>query len=177
MYDIGQIPSQLDPSFSLVCSRNGSNSEQESDKSQDIPVFGRKKPQIWTDFEDKRLLQGVNMYGTDSWNVVACFVGNGRTKSQCSQRWYRGLDPRINKESWNKSEDNNLLSLVEKLGTKSWIKIASYFPDRCDVQCRYRYTQLSKKHNIEQPPKIIEYQYMTKKYQTIPSIWSLLNNV
>jgi len=31
--------------------------------------------------------------------VVASFVGNGRTRAQCAQRWSRGLNPKICKKT------------------------------------------------------------------------------
>jgi hypothetical protein len=50
---------------------------------------------------------------------VARYVGNNRTRSQCSQRWQRGLDPRISRSRWTPEDEARLIGLVEKYGEKS----------------------------------------------------------
>lgn len=102
----------------------------------------RKKTRTWSSEEDHRLIMGVYKYGVDNWNSIALFVGHSRSRSQCSQRWIRVLDPHISKSPWSESENRQLLSLVKKYGTKMWVKIASEMDRRSDVQCRYRYKQL-----------------------------------
>lgn len=108
----------------------------------------RAKTRPWTPYEDQRLLAGLHRYGLYDWAAVALFVGNGRTKSQCSQRWIRGLDPSINKEQWTKEEDDRLIGLVAHFGEKCWTHIAGELGNRCDVQCRYRYKQLSREEGF-----------------------------
>ena len=65
----------------------------------------RRKTRTWTIAEDQRLLAGVYHYGLDNWQAVAQFLGSGRNRAQCSQRWTRGLNPRISKKSWTEAED------------------------------------------------------------------------
>ena len=89
---------------------------------------------------------GVHLCG-ENWNDVAEFVGGGRTRSQCSQRWYRVIDPRITKEHWTPEEEKKLLDLVQKYGEKSWIKVAAEMVGRSDVQCRYKYRKMQKAHD------------------------------
>jgi hypothetical protein len=107
----------------------------------------RKTTQPWTGLEDVRLLAAVHRFGlsaTTNWTLVAQFVGNGRSRSQCSQRWIRVLDPRISKRHWTPEEDARLAEFVRRLGEKSWMKIACEMGNRSDVQCRYRYIQMRK---------------------------------
>jgi hypothetical protein len=104
----------------------------------------RAKTRPWRPCEDQRLLAGIHRFGSSDWRVIASFVGNGRTKAQCSQRWSRGLDPKICKEQWSKGEDDHLIELVALYGEKAWTRISSELGNRCDVQCRYRYKQLQK---------------------------------
>ena len=110
----------------------------------DSPLFLRKKSRPWTPYEDQRLLAGIFKFGKESWSNISSFVGNGRTSSQCSQRWIRGLNPKISKSSWNKIEEEKLLNLVSKYGEKSWTKIAQEMGNRSDVQCRYRFQQIQR---------------------------------
>ena len=119
-----------------------------------LPTQGtgsRKKTRSWASEEDFRLLAGVHRFGLDAWSRVAQFVGSGRTRSQCSQRWFRVLDPKISKEVWTKDESKRLLDLVSRYGSKSWTKIAAELGDRSDVQCRYHYKQLQKEGRTPVP--------------------------
>lgn len=112
-------------------------------------VIYRENPfRNWTNSEDLRLLAGMLKYGSESWTSISKFVGNNRTRSQCSQRWNRGLNPRISKEPWTPDEDRFLISLVHRFGEKSWTRVSASIASRSDVQCRYRYYQITRP-----PPK------------------------
>lgn len=111
----------------------------------------RQKARNWTPYEDQRLLAGILKFGLDNWPIIAEFVGSGRNRSQCSQRWYRGLNPSIYKGPWTKEEDDKLVEMVQKLGEKSWRQIATCLGTRSDVQCRYHYQQLVKTRQYESP--------------------------
>jgi hypothetical protein len=104
----------------------------------------RRKPRPWSGPEDTRLLAGIYRYGFDNWAGVADFVGNGRVRAQCAQRWMRGLNPRISKDQWSDAEDQQFLALIQVEGTKMWTKIASEMGNRSDVQCRYHFAQLER---------------------------------
>lgn len=104
----------------------------------------RRKTRGWTIAEDNRLIMAVNEFSIVNLAAIAAFVGSGRSRSQCSQRWIRVLDPKLSKMPWKSEEDDMLLSLCKSYGTKSWMKIATQMGNRSDVQCRYRYTQLTK---------------------------------
>ena len=110
----------------------------------------RKKTHPWSEIEDQRLLSGIHKFGLDNWAAVCAYVGNARTRAQCSQRWFRGLDPRISKVLWTPSEDAKLIELVEKHGDRCWTKIAAELGNRSDAQCRYHYRQLTKEKEEEQ---------------------------
>jgi hypothetical protein len=103
----------------------------------------RRKNVLWSEYEDMRLLAGVHRFGLGAWGSVARFVGNNRVKTQCCQRWSRGLNPNIRRTGWTPEEDERLLALVECFGRKSWTRVATELGNRCDVQCRYRFQQLS----------------------------------
>ena len=121
--------------------------KEPSSPSDDIdiessPVHKKSKP--WSQSEDVRLLAGIYKFGLENWSNVASFVGNGRTRSQASQRWTRGLNPRLSKEAWSSEEDQKLFSLVQQFGDRCWTQIASKMGNRSDVQCRYHYHQVLK---------------------------------
>ena len=115
-----------------------------------LTLQNRKKTHPWSAYEDQRLVAGIHRYGLDDWTQVSAFVGNGRTRAQCSQRWFRGLDPSISKTRWTTEQDDRLLTLVVQFGDKSWTSLAKNVADRCDVQCRYRYLQLQKEPDFNE---------------------------
>ena len=104
-----------------------------------------KKTRPWTLREDNRLLAGMALFGLD-WTKVAEFVGNGRSRGQCSQRWVRGLNPKISKETWTVEEEKKLIKLVEENGQKCWSRISQLMGNRSDVQCRYMFRQITRKN-------------------------------
>lgn len=131
--EIGQQPIPENP----ISSQNGNDSESK-----------RKKSRPWSQYEDDRLIAGIMRCGIENWTSISRFVGNGRTKSQCSQRWYRGLDPKISKMQWSQAEEDLLIHLISIHGSKAWTTISSQMKNRSDVQCRYKYKQLVKEKRI-----------------------------
>ena len=109
----------------------------------------RHKTRPWSQYEDMRLLAGIYKNGIENWTAISKFVGNARTRSQCSQRWYRGLDPAICKDQWTKEEEQRLIDVIAENGDRSWTQIASKMKNRSDVQCRYKYKQLQKERAKE----------------------------
>lgn len=107
----------------------------------------RHRSPPWTTEEDERLIAGIFHYGFSDWQKVSTFVGKGRTRSQCGQRWLRCLDPNMNKEKWSPEEDATLKKLVDLYGIHSWARIAKELGTRTDVQCRYRYVRC-----VKEPP-------------------------
>jgi hypothetical protein len=106
-----------------------------------------RKSNPWSSVEDARLLAAIHRFGSANWTAVAEFVGHGRTRAQCSQRWSRGLDPRLKKAPWTAEEESQLRDLVAQYGLKAWTRIATQMSNRSDVQCRYQYRRLMKQSN------------------------------
>jgi hypothetical protein len=116
-----------------------------AEPNESLASLVRKKIRPWTNYEDQRLLAGIHRYGLDNWTVVSEFVGNQRTRAQCSQRWYRGLDPRISKVLWTAREEERLCNLVQMFGDRAWIRVAAELGNRSDAQCRYHYRHMLKR--------------------------------
>jgi hypothetical protein len=114
-------------------------------RSQDFEgLRSRRRQRPWTEYEDQRLLCGIIRFGLESWTAVSQFVGNQRTRAQCAQRWFRGLDPRISRVMWTSDEERKLVELAEKHHRRSWKSIAMALGNRSDAQCRYHYLQMVK---------------------------------
>ena len=121
--------------------------------SPDPNTINPKKLRHWTQREDNRLLAGVFLFGLSDWNRIATFVGAGRGRPQCLQRWTRTLNPTITKDVWTEEEDQKLVSIVSQYEKVSWTKVANLMENRSDVQCRYHFSQLlkGKKTNLKIP--------------------------
>ncbi|OHT17428.1 Myb-like protein [Tritrichomonas foetus] len=122
-------------------SNKNDNCEEESDSESEQ---SKGKTRLWSKEEDRRLLHAITIFGLGKWKDICVFVGGGRSRAQCSQRWYRSLDPRISKDRWTADEDARLLQSVAINGDHTWTKVAQDVKTRSDVQCRYRYNQIQK---------------------------------
>jgi hypothetical protein len=78
----------------------------------------------------------------EDWTAVAEFVGGGRNRAQCAQRWNRGLNPRIDRDSWKAEDEARLISILRDYRTVGWPAVARQMGDRSDVQCRYHFLQM-----------------------------------
>ena len=129
----------------ILNTQESTNATYTKKKSFNNVRNGRKIAQNWTPNEDNKLLCALHKFGLNNWERVSEFVGLNRNKYQCSQRWYRVLDPSIKKGFWTADEEKELLKLVEKYGDRSWKQIAAEMKYRTDTQCRYHYAILAKK--------------------------------
>lgn len=92
----------------------------------------------WSPEEDENLKILVNNFGKKDWKTIASFLP-GRTDAQCMNRWSKFLDPDLVKGYWTKEEDQQIIDLVTKHGTKSWQLIAKHLSGRLGKQCRDRW--------------------------------------
>jgi hypothetical protein len=60
--------------------------------------------------------------GKKKWTTIAKFIP-GKKASQCSQRWYRVMDPTLRKGKWTCEEEELLVNLVQHEGAH-WKEIA-----------------------------------------------------
>ncbi|KAL0429527.1 UNVERIFIED_CONTAM: Myb-like protein L [Sesamum radiatum] len=93
----------------------------------------------WTKDEDNQLRSAVETFGESNWQLVAS-VMEGRTGTQCSNRWLKTLHParqRVGK--WTPEEDKRLKVAVTLFGPRTWKKVARCVPGRTQVQCRERW--------------------------------------
>lgn len=156
-------------------------------KKKEDPKYAKKRfVCTWSDNEDKRLIFAIHKYGSKDYETVAKFVGNNRSRSQCSQRWERTLNPYINKAPWTQEEESMLIKAVARYGNKAWTQIANCLNTRTDVQCRYHYkhvlngkTKKSKrseesKQRVTEKPKIVEPTLPVIKMQEQPQEFKFL---
>lgn len=95
-----------------------------------------KKPNFWTEEEDKILKEKAKEFNYKNWNLISQFIP-GRSSVQCSAR-FRRIRPGLIKGAWGKEEDSKLLSLYTKYG-KNWAAISKEMPHRSGKQIRDRF--------------------------------------
>lgn len=137
-------------------------------------TFKRKKLNIWTNEEDTKLLEFLEINkGKDlDWVKAAEFLGT-KNANQCSARYHR-IRPGIIKGPWSKEEDEKLKCLVKTLG-KNWITIAMYFTSRNSKQIRDRYLNHLDSRNKKEKFSDEEDNFIIASYKKIGSKWSKIS--
>ncbi|EGO01660.1 hypothetical protein SERLA73DRAFT_158888 [Serpula lacrymans var. lacrymans S7.3] len=99
-----------------------------------------RKIHVWDSQSDKRLMEAMDRYGTENWHltIVARYVSEDATPAQCTNRYYRSLDPGLKRGAWTPEEDERLRLAYAAFGA-SWIDVASVVPGRNNDQCRDRW--------------------------------------
>jgi len=97
-----------------------------------------KNASIWTPEEDETLREVVSMNPDGDWKQIAEMM-DGRTPTQCMQRWKKFLNPKLVKGPWTKEEDEILFKLVSQNGPSNWSSIAAHLRGRNGKQCRERW--------------------------------------
>ncbi|XP_030881696.1 myb-related protein B-like [Leptonychotes weddellii] len=109
------------------------------DTDSDVPEQRDNKCKVkWTHEEDEQLRTLVRQFGQQDWKFLASHFPN-RTDQQCQYRWLRVLNPDLVKGPWTKEEDQKVIELVKKYGTKQWTLIAKHLKGRLGKQCRERW--------------------------------------
>ncbi|XP_064887941.1 myb-related protein B [Columba livia] len=109
------------------------------DTDSDVPEQRDSRCKVkWTQEEDEQLKTLVRHYGQNDWKFLASHFPN-RSDQQCQYRWLRVLNPDLVKGPWTKEEDQKVIELVKKYGTKQWTLIAKHLKGRLGKQCRERW--------------------------------------
>ncbi|XP_078508261.1 myb-related protein B isoform X2 [Lissotriton helveticus] len=108
------------------------------DTDSDVPDQRENMKARWTPEEDDRLKLLVNKFEQNEWKQIASTFPN-RSDQQCQHRWTRVLNPDLVKGPWTKEEDQKVIELVKKYGTKHWTLIAKHLKGRMGKQCRERW--------------------------------------
>lgn len=84
----------------------------------------KRKPSDWTHTEDKQIVDLVNQYGENHWGSIGSKLPN-RTGKQCRDRWNNHLNPNIKHCKWSQCEDETIVALHQKIGTK-WSEMTKH---------------------------------------------------
>ena len=105
-------------------------------KKKDYKNKEIKKPNFWTEEEDKILKEKAKEFNYKNWKSIANFIP-GKNSIQCSAR-FRRIRPGLIKGAWGKEEDSKLISLYEKYG-RNWAAISKEMNQRTGKQIRDRF--------------------------------------
>ena len=108
-------------------------SQKRNRKIRNIEI---KKPNHWTDEEDRILKEKAKEFNYKNWNSIANYIP-GRSSIQCSAR-YRRIRPGLIKGPWKKEEDDKLKLLYKKYGN-NWAAISKEMLNRTGKQIRDRF--------------------------------------
>ncbi|XP_042346909.1 v-myb avian myeloblastosis viral oncogene homolog-like 2a isoform X2 [Plectropomus leopardus] len=117
---------------------NNMCNDTDSDAADGTKKDGTKCTVKWTQEEDENLKILISNFGKKDWKTIASFLP-GRTEFHCMHRWKKYLDPDLVKGYWSKEEDEKIMELVSKYGTKHWSMIARQLKGRLGKQCRERW--------------------------------------
>jgi hypothetical protein len=142
-------------------------------------VRGKPHPKAkFTAEEDLILRSLVHQFGENDWERISHLMPN-RNQRQCKDRWFCYLSPTVQYGPWTADEDSLLLEKVGICGPK-WVRIATYFPTRTDVQVKNRYlvlTRREKKKSVQLTTqesfsvKLLPFsQFATEDCETIPPL-------
>ena len=136
------------PSDEELYPEESTSSESTAETSLAIQPWVRGEDELLRRLANKALPQGGARRGggrggpNDSnlhvWDEISEQF-NGRTATQCINRWQKVLNPENIKGPWCPNEDAQLVDLVRQYGGKHWARIASMLPGRTGKQCRERW--------------------------------------
>ncbi|GMH22033.1 hypothetical protein Nepgr_023876 [Nepenthes gracilis] len=122
--------------------------EEEGEEEEVSGVSSRKKGMnkgAWTAEEDRKLAQGIEMYGPKRWKTIAAKAGLNRCGKSCRLRWMNYLRPNIKRGNISDQEEDLIVRLHKLLGNR-WSLIAGRLPGRTDNEIKnYWNSHLSKK--------------------------------
>lgn len=108
--------------------------------------LGRSQ-KIWSPEEDETILRLIKKYGKN-WKLISEMLGSKNGK-QIRERYINKLDPRIKREDWSEEEDQKILELYSKLGSK-WSEISKTLPGRPENKVKNRfYSFIQKNYEIK----------------------------
>ncbi|CAD8099176.1 unnamed protein product [Paramecium sonneborni] len=113
--------------------RNVSQCCQRWRRLQPIKIIKRKQ---WTQIEDEKILQLVQLHGKN-WKLISLHFP-GILSKQIRERYINKIDPEINTGPWTESEDATIIKLYKEYGGK-WSIISSHLKGRPENMVKNRF--------------------------------------
>ena len=84
---------------------------------------------------------------------------------------FRNSEKTQHRKKFTREEDEKLMRLVKKFGTKSWEEVSKFMPRRCGRQCRDRYNNYLLENFTKGPWTPEEDNFINQKYDEIGPHW------
>jgi hypothetical protein len=98
----------------------------------------------WSIREDSLSRDAIHRFGAGQWDVIAAVIP-GRSSNQCRERWTYRIGPGLNKNPFEKWEDELIVQEREKFGNH-WTLISSHLPGRTSCAVKNRWYSVLRKH-------------------------------
>ncbi|KAG2702032.1 hypothetical protein I3760_06G071400 [Carya illinoinensis] len=115
------------------------------------------KKGLWTEEEDRILLEYVRVHGRGKWNRISKTTGLKRCGKSCRLRWLNYLSPTVKRGGFSEEEEDLIIRLHNLLGNR-WSLIAGRVPGRTDNQVKNHWnSHLCKKLGLkDQNTKLLD---------------------
>ncbi|CAI9275572.1 unnamed protein product [Lactuca saligna] len=111
------------------------------------PCFDKDgiKKGAWSEEEDSKLRLYIERHGHRNWRELPKLAGLSRCGKSCRLRWMNYLRPNLRRGKFTKEEDDVILDLHKKLGSK-WSVMAAQLPGRSDNEIKNHWHTHLKNH-------------------------------
>ncbi|XP_076297567.1 proximal sequence element A Pbp95 [Lasioglossum baleicum] len=134
----------IEPDESTSESTSESTCELACESSRKPNKRTKRRKRMATDDCDRQVVQ-LQDKDVDWFNISSVHFENVHSPLDCRVMWNVFLHPRINKNSWTKSEDVKLKEITRRCKYQNWDRIAEELnTNRSAYQCFIRYNTISK---------------------------------
>lgn len=133
--------------FAVISIGKRQTPEQIMMKIKEVRINGTLRPGKWSDEEDSILTLLIEQFD-QQWGKIAQILNNKmhnklniRNSKTCKERWNNYLNPKIQRGTWSKDEDLELLKGYLQYGNK-WKSITKIIPNRIEGAIKNRIKSL-----------------------------------
>lgn len=103
-------------------------------------------------FESEQVVSLVENFTPQEWSTIAGRHVTSRSGLDCKLQWKNFLHPQLLHEHFSQDERDQLVSLVERVGDRSWEYVSEQLPGRTPLQCLSEYMQIrSQMQGVKEP--------------------------
>lgn len=105
-------------------------------------------------FESEQVISLVERFTPQEWSTIAGRHVTSRNGLDCKLQWKNFLHPHLLHDRFSQDEREQLVSLVEKVGDRSWEYVAENLKGRTPLQCLSEYMQIRSQMQEDKEPSI-----------------------
>jgi hypothetical protein len=129
---------------------------------------------VWNLREDALLRNAVSRFGVEQWEIVAAAIP-GRSAAQCRERWRFRIGPGLNKNPFEKWEDDLIIREREAHGNH-WTLISAHLPGRTSCAVKNRWYSVLRKHYrtgvpAEKSEALRFQELLSHPVPALPEVW------